>query len=254
VVVTYATSIGYGVRAATTAWPASAGGLSALTVRYAPHLDDWVLLAGGLAALFSGLGAHNAVARLLYAMGREGVAPRVLGRTHRIHKTPHIAIVLNLVFMIVVAGVVIGSTGQSSRDAVGASPGPLSFGFYLFAQASTMSIPLLLLCWALLSVASIRFHTDAEGSGLRTARRIAISSGALLASTTALFGSLYYSFNEVAPDAGILGPYRIVPQPARAMPGAPLLARRRRASSDDMGRSVGGAGPHPDGLPGALTS
>ncbi len=68
-IVTYATSIGYGVAAATTEWPLSAGGLLPLSERYAAYLAKWVLLAGAVSALFWGLGIHNAVSRLLFAMG-----------------------------------------------------------------------------------------------------------------------------------------------------------------------------------------
>jgi amino acid transporter len=211
VIVTYATSIGYGVREATTAWPKSAGGLAALSGRYAPYLGVWLLLAGGLASLFSGLGAHNVTARTLYAMGREGVLPRALGLTHPVHKTPHVAIILNLAGSVVVAAAVIGATGQTSRDGIGASPGPLSSGFYLFAEAAALSIPLVMLCWALTSMAGIRFGDVSDGSRPRTLRRVVISVGALLASTAALFGSLYYSFHVVTPGAGIPGPTRAVP-------------------------------------------
>jgi amino acid transporter len=34
---------------------------------------------------------HNAAMRYFYAMGREGILPRALGRTHPIHKSPYIA-------------------------------------------------------------------------------------------------------------------------------------------------------------------
>ena len=92
VFVTYATSVGYGVREATTAWPTSAAGLSALADQYASYLGNWVLLAGGLSALFCGLGAHNTVTWILYVTGRDGALPRLLGRTHPLHQTPHVAI------------------------------------------------------------------------------------------------------------------------------------------------------------------
>src|SRR5581483_3379838 len=133
VVVTYATAVGYGAREATTAWPKSAAGLAALADRYAAWLGNWVLLAGGLSALFCGLGIHTAATRTSFAMGRDGVLPARLARIHRRHRTPHTAIVVNLGLMVAVAVVMIGATGQSTRDAVGVTPGPLSAGFYLFA-------------------------------------------------------------------------------------------------------------------------
>jgi amino acid transporter len=232
-VVTYATAIGYGAREATSAWPKSAAGLAALADRYAAYLGNWVLLAGGLSALFCGLGVHNAASRTLYAMGRDGVLPRRLGRTHPRHRTPHVAILTSLGLMVAVAAVIIGATGQASRDAVGATPGHLSAGFYLFAEGLTIIAPLVMFCYGLLSIAGAR---AADGG----VRRLAVPLGALLAATAALFGSLEYSFQEVAPGAGIPGPYRAVPIVAGglvvgAAVAALLLRRRRPAAWAAMG-------------------
>jgi amino acid transporter len=237
-IVTYATSIGYGVREATTAWPKSGGGLAALSGRYASYLGDWVLLAGGLSILFSGLGAHNVVARTLYAMGRERVLPATLGRTHRVHETPHVGILCNLTLILVFAVGVVAATPHSARDAVGASPGHLSAGYYLFAEAVTLSVPLFMLCYAVVSIAGLRAAVRA-GTG-SSARRVAIALGALLASTAALFGSLYYSFHEASPGAGIAGPTRMVPVfvvLVLGTGGAAALTRRRR--SPDVWASMG---------------
>ena len=211
IVVTYATAVGYGIREATVAWPKSAGGLSALSQRYAAWLGDWVLLAGGFSALFCGLGVHNAVARTAYAMGREGVLPRVLGRTHRRHGTPHVAIAVNLVLVVVGAAAIIGATGAGTRDAVGATPGPLSAGFYLFTEGLTIGTPLIMFCYTVLSVAGISFGWRRAATQPNNVRHGAVSLGALVASAVALFGSLYYSFVAATPGVGIPGPYRAVP-------------------------------------------
>ena len=236
VVVTYATAIGYGAREATTAWPKSAAGIAALADRYAAWLGNWVLLAGGVSGLMCGLGAHNAATRTLYAMGRDGILPKPLARTHPRHRTPHVAIATNLVLMVAVATVMIGATSQAGRDAVGATPGPLSAGFYLFAEGLTVISPLVMLCYVLLSLAGARSVLRRRGGGPGSApihlRRLAVPLGALLASTLALFGSLYYSVEEVAPGAGVPGPYRAVPVVALtvivAAAAAGLGLRRRR--------------------------
>jgi amino acid transporter len=229
VVVTYATSIGYGVEAATTAWPKSAAGLSALAGRYASYLEDWVLLAGGFASLLCGLGVHNAVARTLFAMGRERVLPRSLGATHRRFQTPHVAILTNLGLVAACGLLMIGLTGQDSRDIVGANPGSLSAGFYVFVEGLTAGTPPIMLCYLLLSIAGIRF--GARGTDSK-ARMIVLSVGAVVASLTALFGSLYYCFVEAAPGAGIPGPYRAVPFIAALLiisgGGIAMTLRRRR--------------------------
>jgi amino acid transporter len=45
---------------------------------------------------------HNVTMRYFYAMGREGVLPRALGRTHPTHKSPYVASVVQTVVAIVV--------------------------------------------------------------------------------------------------------------------------------------------------------
>jgi amino acid transporter len=50
---------------------------------------DWLIVTGSLACASA---LTNAGLRYWYAMGREGILPRALGRTHPAHKTPHIAI------------------------------------------------------------------------------------------------------------------------------------------------------------------
>jgi amino acid transporter len=241
VIVTYATSVGYGVREATAAWPTSAAGISALADHYASYLGDWVLLAGGLSALFCGLGLHTAATRTVYVMGRDGVLPGPLGRTHPRHQTPHVAIVVNLALMVAVAAIIIAVTGQASRDAVGATPGPLSSGFYLFTEGLTIISPLVMGCYALLSIAGICAAVRRRvGKAGLDARNLSVSAGALVASAVAVFGSLYFSFKEVAPGAGIPGPYRAVPVVAAATMAtagcvAAALRRWRRTRWDAMG-------------------
>lgn len=50
---------------------------------------DWLIVTGSLACASA---LTNAGLRYWYAMGREGIMPRALGRTHPKHKTPHVAI------------------------------------------------------------------------------------------------------------------------------------------------------------------
>ncbi len=40
---------------------------------------------------------HNAAMRYYYAMGRESILPKALGRTHAKHKSPHVASVFQTV-------------------------------------------------------------------------------------------------------------------------------------------------------------
>jgi len=51
------------------------------------------------------LSFHNTLARYLYSLGRNGVLPAVLGRTHRRHQAPHIASAVQSGIAIVIVGV-----------------------------------------------------------------------------------------------------------------------------------------------------
>src|SRR6266487_6524246 len=54
----------------------------------------WVLVFFAIinSALANANAGVNAATRIIYAMGRNGILPRAFARTHRVHKTPHIAI------------------------------------------------------------------------------------------------------------------------------------------------------------------
>ncbi len=59
----------------------------------------WPLLLDiGIATSFVActLATGNALVRVLFSMGRDGIAPRVLGATHRRYRTPHVAIAVAL--------------------------------------------------------------------------------------------------------------------------------------------------------------
>jgi amino acid transporter len=49
---------------------------------------SWFIITGSFAC---GMAFHNTTARYMYSLGREGVLPRLLGRTHRTYHSPHIA-------------------------------------------------------------------------------------------------------------------------------------------------------------------
>ena len=49
---------------------------------------QWLMMSGSFACA---LAFHNAASRYMYALGREAILPRQLGRTHKKHGSPHIA-------------------------------------------------------------------------------------------------------------------------------------------------------------------
>ncbi|MEU0266779.1 APC family permease [Nocardioides sp. NPDC006303] len=49
---------------------------------------EWLMITGSFACAMA---FHNAASRYGYALGREGLLPRILGRTHRRHHSPYVA-------------------------------------------------------------------------------------------------------------------------------------------------------------------
>jgi amino acid transporter len=184
--VTYSTSIGYGVRNATTAWPADTAPLLTMAHRFASGLGDLILLAASLSAFICALGIHNTVSRIWYSMGREGILPSFLGRTHRVHKTPHLAIFLNLGLWIALPIIAVNLAAGSTTKALGGS------AFYIFTELLTLATPPIMLGYVLVTLAGLRFST--VGNKFR-ARHTLVSVFGLAAAAAAVYGSLYYSFS-----------------------------------------------------------
>src|ERR1700678_114284 len=76
------------------------------------YIGGWYANLVGLAAVSAIiavlLATHTAESRLLYALARDGVLPKALGRTHVKHKTPHIAIITYSILALVV-GLIAGA-------------------------------------------------------------------------------------------------------------------------------------------------
>ena len=70
------------------------GPMEAYVGHFAAAAMDWLIVTGALAC---GAALLNAGIRYWYALGREGILPRALGRTHPVHKTPHVAILVVMV-------------------------------------------------------------------------------------------------------------------------------------------------------------
>jgi amino acid transporter len=74
-----------------------------LAVRYIGPWYGYLVDMAAVSALVAVLLAiHTANFRVLYSLGRDGLLPRALGRTHPRHKTPHIAIIVYSIATLVV--------------------------------------------------------------------------------------------------------------------------------------------------------
>jgi len=101
----YSATIGYG-------WQNAVSQLGNLTGNPTPYyplastyvggfLQALMIIAISTSALACGLAFHNGMVRYLYAMGREGILGRVFGRTHPRYSSPHIAIITQSLFTVV---------------------------------------------------------------------------------------------------------------------------------------------------------
>jgi amino acid transporter len=104
----------------------------------------WVLV---FAAIINSIIANsnagfNAATRVFYAMARNGIAPKALGRTHPVFKTPHIAILVNLGIALTLSFI------------LGWKWGPLN-GFIIIATAATIVV---ILVYMLVMLGSIRYY------------------------------------------------------------------------------------------------
>ncbi|WP_045835760.1 APC family permease [Hyphomicrobium sp. 99] len=96
-----------------------------------------------------GMAFHNTAARYLYALGREGVLPKALARTHIVHKTPYIASFVQSVLAILVIAafaIFIGSDDPKTDAYAG-----------LFSLMALMGTVLVLAAQAIVSLAVIAY-------------------------------------------------------------------------------------------------
>ena len=85
------------------------------------HVGKWAVEAMALLILTSsfacGMAFHNTAARYMYSLGREGVLPRFLGKTHPTHKSPHVASTLQSVLAAIWVGLFAYFVGTNDPNA-----------------------------------------------------------------------------------------------------------------------------------------
>jgi amino acid transporter len=125
--------------------------------QYAGHwvtsLMSFLIITGSFAC---GMAFHNTTARYIYSLGREGMLPPVLGRTHPKWHSPHIASIVQSVislFIIALFAIFTG-TGDPSSQAYG----------QLYGLMAVMGVIIILSVQALVSLAILvyyeRYHKD----------------------------------------------------------------------------------------------
>ncbi len=103
------------------------------------------------------LAFHNAVARYLFALGREGLVPERLGRTHAVHLSPHAGSLSQSVLAVVVLLAFV----VTDRD-------PVNQLFVWLTNLGTLGILVLMAMTSFAVVAFFRRHPDLDGNVWRT--------------------------------------------------------------------------------------
>jgi amino acid transporter len=127
------------------------------STQYAGHwvtsVMSYLIITGSFAC---GMAFHNTTARYAYSLGREGMLPPVLGKTHPRWQSPHIASIAASVLSLIIIGLfaVFVGTGDPSSQAYG----------QLYGLMAVMGVIIILTVQAVVSLAIIvyymRFHRD----------------------------------------------------------------------------------------------
>ncbi|MET8249420.1 APC family permease [Streptomyces sp. NPDC005202] len=131
------------------------------TERFVGHwavvLMQWLMISGSFAC---GMAFHNCAARYLYAIGREGVFPRLqrtLGRTHPVHGSPYVAGFVQTG----ISALIIGLFWAAGKD-------PYTGMYVLLAILGTMAILVVQATCSFAVVAYFRSHHVEHGHWFRT--------------------------------------------------------------------------------------
>src|SRR5580698_6142794 len=170
----YISVIGLGIFYTMTSW-ASLGGYSSThaaiaasqtnaanyfltpATQYAGHwvssVMSYLIITGSFAC---GMAFHNTTARYMYSLGREGLAPKALGRTHPRWKSPHIASLTQSVFAAIIIGLFAIFTGSGD---------PTSQAYLqLYGLMAIMGVIIILSIQAMMSIGVLvyyeRYHKD----------------------------------------------------------------------------------------------
>jgi amino acid transporter len=127
------------------------------STQYAGHwvtsVMSYLIITGSFAC---GMAFHNTTARYAYSLGREGMLPPVLGKTHPRWQSPHIASIAASALSLIIIGLfaIFVGTGDPSSQAYG----------QLYGLMAVMGVIIILSVQALVSLAVLvyylRFHKD----------------------------------------------------------------------------------------------
>ncbi|MCL4369009.1 MAG: APC family permease [Actinobacteria bacterium] len=192
VITVYAEAISYGPAKASTDWIKDSAPLFTMGSKFGgAWLVDILSVAAVVDALAVSVATCVTFTRMLYALSRDGILPRIFSRTHRTHKTPvpalYLSAVLGIVFIVL--------THLIWRNAPADGPPTAILGFSFGGGAGGLG---LILIYLVLSIAG--FTLDWNGNW--AARIIFPLVGVVL---TAF--AVYYSLTPVPPPPAKWMPY-----------------------------------------------
>ena len=170
------------------------------------------------------LAFHNAVARYVFALGREGLLPATAGRTHDRHLSPHVGSVGQSILALVVVAVFI----VTDQD-------PVLALFTWLTNLGTIAVIVLMAASSVAVVVFFRRHPDLERSILRTLVAPVIAALALAA--VAYYATI--KFDLLIGNTGFLSwflPLLLVVAAALGAGAALALRRRSPQLYAEMGR------------------
>lgn len=208
------------------ALPETTGFLFEVTDRYVGHWLTAIMSVLFVTSVFAGLLAfHNAAARYFYALGREGLLPDRLGRTHVRHASPHIGSATQTAIGVVVVALFAAS---------GADPVLTLFSW--LTNLGTLGVIALM---ALASLAVPAFFARTGGSLLRTRVAPYLAAAALLAVLVMAIAN----FDVLTGSEGVLSVLLPAAVPVAACLGG-LRAWHLRRTDPERYRALGfGASP-----------
>lgn len=129
-----------------------------LSEQFASPLVTKIIMVLLVSSVFAALLAfHNAAARYFYVLGREGLLPAGLGRTHNEHQSPHIGSLLQTLLGVAVLAIFI----VTDTD-------PVLGLFAWLTNLATLSVIMLMAIVSFAVIAFFRRHPQLEGNGLKT--------------------------------------------------------------------------------------
>jgi amino acid transporter len=183
-----------------------------------------------------GLAFHNAASRYIYAIGRELPATaNTIGRTHGVHRSPHIAsVVQSVITLVLTLGFYFLTTNGSD-----VAKGAYFYEYGLLAILGTMAI---LIVQAITSFAVISyFHVkkSAPGNILTTGIIPALGGFGMLYVVWLLLSNIDFAGGVAASSPFFKAiPYLVVLTAVVGLVGVLLLRSRNRAVYDSIGRTV----------------